>query len=87
MSPNNLQHLQADDEVAVMPIGGNSPQHVLKTTRIQSVGRTHIKTRDGGIFAASNGQDRNLGHTLYIEPATESHRWALRQKFLLRRDW
>lgn len=80
MFPNNLRHVKPHDEVAVMPMGGDAPQYVLKIARVWHVGHAFIHTHDGGMFVASDGGDFNLGRTLYIELATNEHRLALHHK-------
>ncbi len=85
MFPSDLRHMKPEDEVAVMPRGGNYPHAVLKIARVRHVGGALIHTQDGGMFAAADGGDYNLGQTLYIEPATEDHRRALRWKHAMAR--
>jgi len=84
MFPNNLQHLQPNQEVAVMPMGSEAPHEVLTIAKVKRVGRTVVQTHELGSFTIADGGDENLGRTLYIEPATDDHRVALRWKRIRR---
>jgi hypothetical protein len=85
MFTSDLKRVKPADEVAVMPRGGRSPYAVLTIAKVRRVGDSVIQTSDGGVYVAADGGDVNLGHTLYIEPATDEHRRALHTRRLLAR--
>ena len=70
-------HIQARDEVAVMPREAKSPADVLRISKVRFAGRFCIETNDGHVYAASDGKEFADETQTHIEPATSEHRAAI----------
>ena len=68
-----------DEEVAVMPLGAQSPSQVIRITRITHTGHHFVQTDDGRMYATSDGADLYGTRCRYIVPARSEHRAAIRR--------
>src|SRR5262245_26290142 len=69
--------IKAADQVAVMPRNAKSPADVLRISKVQFAGQFCIQTKDGHIYAATDGEDFASQSRYYIEPATGEHHAAI----------
>lgn len=76
---NPLRQIRIDDEVAVLRwhITG---REVLRIARVKFIGHLLIQTDGDGYYSVSDGKSIGNRDISYIEPVTNAHRTALRQR-------
>jgi hypothetical protein len=72
-----MTRIRAQDEVAVMPRGAESPDDVIDISRVAFAGRAFIQTYDHLMYTAADGFEVDPRHERYIIPATARHRAAM----------
>jgi hypothetical protein len=73
-----IPNLRRGDEVAILPIPGDSSDKVRELSTVSHVGPALIELETGGLYFLTDGS--GLNDYGCIVPATEEHRAALRRR-------
>lgn len=78
-----LNEIKVSEEVAIMPADAKSPCDVLQISRVSHIGHSFIMANDGRVYMRHDGSDLNNQRHRYIQPATEEHRRAIRNRVMV----